>query len=130
MAKRKDKIATDLARSIWRLKDYCEYCHKTKDQVQLQGAHIYGVGAYPRLRDDLRNRLSLCATDHRMFTDNPLAFADWIRTTEYAEYLQPLMEKNRAFEKRFWEERIVELKSIKKAIKNNEMTQEEARLYI
>lgn len=131
MAKRKDKVATDLARSIWRLEGVCEnsVCPNTKFSPQLQGAHIYGVGAYPRLRDDLRNGLSLCATCHRDFTDNPIKFTDWIRTTKYAQYIEPLLEKNRTFTKRFWDERIVELKDIKKQIEAGELTLDEARGY-
>lgn len=130
MGKRKDKIATDLARAIWRLKEECESCGASGKIKQMQGAHIYGVGAYPRLRDDLRNGLCLCATCHRDYTDNPMKFTDWIRTTQYAQYLEPLLEKNTTYEKRFWDERIVELKSIKKAIETGEMTLDEARLYI
>ena len=120
----KHLIATDLARSIWRLEGRCEY---DNCGGQLQGAHIYGVGAYPRLRDDLRNGLALAAHCHRRFTDNPFLFTDWIRTTKYAQYLEPLMEKNKTFEKRFWPERITELRKIKKAIEAEEMTLDQAR---
>ncbi len=130
MAKvRKDSKAVNLARSIWRLEGKCEYCGNDRSRVQLQGAHIYGVGAYPRLKDDLRNGMSLCSVDHRRFTDNPIAFADWVRTTKYKQYLDPLMEKNQTYEKRFWDERIIELKDIKKAIETGEMTLDEARKY-
>jgi len=130
MAKaRKDTKACNIARSIWRLEGKCEYCGNGKDMVQLQGAHIFGVGSFPRLKDDLRNGLSLCASDHRRFTDGPTLFTDWIRTTKYEKYLQPLLEKNRTFEKRFWDDRIIELKDIKKAIETGEMTLDEAREY-
>lgn len=125
--KRKDLIATDLARAIWRTIGFCEYCNKTGDQVQLQGAHIFGVGAYPRLRDDLRNGMSLCSVDHRRFTDNPIAFTDWVRTTKYAKYIEPLNEKNRSFEKRFWEERVAELKAIKKDVEDGKYDLDELR---
>lgn len=124
MPVRKDTKACNLARSIWRLEGRCEY---DDCKGQLQGAHIFGVGAYPRLKDDLRNGLSLAAHCHRRFTDNPIAFTDWIRTTQYAEFLDPLLEKNRTFQKRYWDERITELKDIKKAIEKGEMTLEEAR---
>lgn len=131
MGKGKHLIATDIARSIWRLKGHCEYpsCRAQVSNPKLDGAHIYGVGAFPRLRDDLRNGLCLCSVDHRYFTDNPLAFTDWIRSTEYAIYLEPLMEKNRTYKKRFWDERIIELKDIKRAIESGEMTLEVARTY-
>lgn len=126
MPKGKHLKATDLTRSIWRLKGYCEY---DRCGGQLQGAHIFGVGAYPRLRDDLRNGLCLASHCHRRFTDNPLLFADWIRTTSYAQFIDPLLEKNKTFNKRFWDERIIELKDIKHAIEAKELTLDEARQY-
>lgn len=130
MAKqRKDTKATNITRSIWRLEGKCEYCGVGRDKAQLQGAHIFGVGAFPRLKDDLRNGLSLCATDHRRFTDGPTLFADWIKTTKYRKYLKPLLEKNQTYEKRFWDERIIELKDIKRAIETGEMTVDGARQY-
>lgn len=120
-------VATDLARAIWRTVGYCEFCERDKDQVQLQGAHIFGVGTNPRLRDDLRNGLSLCSLDHRRFTDNPLAFADWIRKTKYAKYLPQLKKKNLTYEKRFWDDRIQELRDIKKSIENGELDLDDVR---
>lgn len=128
MTKGKHLKATDLARSIWRLEGKCEYCGKTNNQAQMQGAHIFGVGSYPRLRDDLRNGLCLCALDHRMFTDNPIKFTDWVRATKYAQYIPSLEEKNRTYVKRFWDERIIELKDIKKQVENGELTLDEARV--
>lgn len=122
--KGRDLKACDIAREIWRTSGVCEY-----DDCggQLQGAHIYGVGAYPRLKDDLRNGLSLAAHCHRRFTDNPIAFTDWIRTTKYAKYLDALLEKNQTFEKRFWDERLIELRDIKKQILSGELDLDEAR---
>ena len=124
MKRRADLKATDLARSIWRLEGVCEY---DNCGGQLQGSHIFGVGAYPRLRDDLRNGLSLAAHCHRMFTDNPIAFADWIRTTKYKKYLTPLLDKHKVYRKRFWSERIAELKQIKKEVESGQITLKEAR---
>ena len=123
-ARGKNLVATDVARSIWRLEGRCEY-----DDCggQLQGAHIFGVGAYPRLRDDLRNGMSLSAHCHRMFTDNPFAFTDWVKTTKYTQYLEPLMEKNKTFENRWWDERVAELRDIKRQIERGELTIDEAR---
>jgi hypothetical protein len=128
---RKDTKAANLARAIWRLIGHCENtsCPYGRGTPQLQGAHIFGVGAYPRLKDDLRNGLCLCSLCHRTFTDNPLGFTDWIRTTKYAQYEHALLEKNRTYEKRFWDERIIELKDIKKAIESGELTLDEARQY-
>lgn len=127
MSKGKHLRATDLARAIWRSIGYCEHCGKNAQNYQMQGSHIFGVGAYPRLRDDLRNGLSLCSMCHRDFTDNPIKFADWIRTTKYAQYIEPLMEKNKSFDKRFWDERLVELKDIKHQIETGDLTLDEAR---
>lgn len=126
MPKGKHLKATNIARSIWRLEGKCEY---DNCGGQLQGAHIYGTGAYPRLRDDLRNGLSLSAHCHRRFTDNPMEFTDWIRQTKYAQYLKPLLEKNQTFEKRFWDERITELNDVKAQIEAGELTIDEARQY-
>ncbi len=127
MPKRKDLVATDLARKIWRTVGYCEY---DRCGGQLQGAHIYGTGAYPRLRADLRNGLSLAAHCHRRFTDNPMEFTDWIRTTKYKKYLDPLRDKNNR-PKMFvdWEDRVAFLKDVLKQIENGEMTVDQAREY-
>lgn len=133
MGKRIDKVATDLARKIWRLEGRCEYpkCENTKgDDKQLQGAHIFGVGAYPRLRADLRNGLSLCSLCHRRFTDNPIDFTDWIRTTKYKKYIQPLKDKNNGPKVKVdWDEKLAELKDIFRAVRDKEITLDEARLY-
>ena len=40
---------------------------------------------------------------------------------------EPLLEKNKVFVKRFWEDRIVELKEIKKSIENGQLSLEEVR---
>lgn len=127
--KRKHLVATDLARSIWRLKGVCENstCPNIRSSPQLQGAHIFGVGAYPRLRDDLRNGLCLCSMCHRDFTDNPIKFASWIKTTKYDRYIEPLLEKNQIFVKRLWDERVAGLKDVKRQIEAGEMTVDEAR---
>ena len=124
-----DTKATNIARRIWRIHGECEHCGAPYGTKQMQGAHIFGVGAFPRLKDDLRNGLCLCSNCHRMFTDGPTLFTDWIRTTKYKKYLEPLMEKNRTYTKRFWQERIDELKDIEARINDGEMTLDEAREY-
>lgn len=133
MGKRIDLVATDWARKIWRLEGVCEYpkCENTKGKnKQLQGAHIFGVGAYPRLRADLRNGLSLCSLCHRRFTDNPIDFADWIKTTKYNQYIQPLRDKNNGPKiKVDWDDRLEFLKDVFKQIRDGEMTLDEARKY-
>lgn len=131
--KRDDLKATDLARKIWRQAGKCEAEDKCKTKIknpQLQGAHIFGVGAYPRLKADLRNGMSLCATCHRYYTSAPLDFADFVKTTKYKKYLQPLRDKNNGPKvKIFWNEKLVELKDILKQIEAGELTVDEARQY-
>jgi len=131
--KRIDSKATDVARKIWRQVGYCEAGKQCKSKVsspQLHGAHIFGVGAYPRLKVDLRNGMSLCATDHRYYTSAPLDFADFVKTTKYKKYLQPLRDKNNGPKvKVFWGEKIVELRDVLKQIEAGELTVDEARQY-
>jgi len=125
--------ATDLTRKIWRTAGKCEagkYCKSKVSSPQLQGAHIFGVGAYPRLRDDLRNGLSLCATCHRVWTSAPLDFTEFIQKTKYKKYIQPLRDKSNApKQKIFWNERLQELKDIHDRILEGELTLDEAREY-
>jgi hypothetical protein len=131
--KRIDRKATDLARKIWRTVGECEAydkCKSQKEQPQLQGAHIYGVGAYPRLKDDLRNGMSLCATCHRYYTSAPLDFTEFVEGTKYKKYLQPLRDKqNGPKVKVFWEDRLAFLQDVYKQIMDGEMTVDDAREY-
>jgi hypothetical protein len=142
MGKRIDKVATDLARKIWRLEGHCEG-NDVPDSVwecisvrvgntspQLQGAHIYGVGAYPRLKTDLRNGMSLCSNCHRHFTSSPLEFTDFVRRTKYKKYLQPLRDVNNGPKiKMDWDDRLAFLKDVFKQVRDGEMTLDEARAY-
>ena len=131
--KRADLKATDMARKIWRTVGVCEAgkkCLSKREKPQLQGAHIFGVGAYPRLKADLRNGMSLCATCHRHYTSAPLDFADFVKTTKYKKYLKPLRDKNNGPKvKIFWDEKLVELKDIYDRIMEGELTLDDAREY-
>ena len=134
MGKKKDHSkATDVARKIWRQVKHCEAkdkCHSKVAKPQLHGAHIYGVGAYPRLKVDLRNGMSLCATCHRYYTSAPLDFAEFVKTTKYKKYLKPLKDKNNGPKtKVFWPEKLAELQDILKQIEAGELTVDEARMY-
>lgn len=141
MGKRIDKVATDLARKIWRLEGRCEAtdypkawtCISVKvgnTSPQLQGAHIYGVGAYPRLKTDLRNGLSLCSNCHRYFTSAPIEFTDFIRQTKYKKYLQPLRDINNGPKVKVdWDDRLAFLKDIFRQVRDGEITLDEARKY-
>ena len=137
-----DKKATDVARKIWRQVGYCEatdvpakvwVCKSVQSgnkSPQLQGAHIFGVGAYPRLKVDLRNGMSLCSNCHRHFTSSPIEFADFIRKTKYKKYLEPLKDRNNGDKvKVFWDEKIAELRDVLKQIQAGELTVDEARKY-
>lgn len=131
--KRADLKATDLARKIWRTVGYCEAgdkCKAKKEKPQLHGAHIFGVGAYPRLKVDLRNGMSLCATCHRFYTSAPVDFTEFVKTTKYKKYLKPLRDKNNGPKvKVFWDEKLDELKDIYDRIMEGELTVDEARGY-
>lgn len=128
MAKKKNLVATDLARKIWRTKGYCERCHKTRDQVQLQGAHVLGVGAFPgRVRADLRNGMSLCAMCHRYYTDAPREFSKFITNTRIQQYYDDILEIGREVGvKMDWDAKIAFLKDVLKRIESEEITLEEA----
>lgn len=128
--KRIDVKAADLAREIWRLAaGRCEYCGKRKPEVQLQGAHIIGVGTARNISSDLRNGFSLCSYDHRYFHDHPVEFTKWMKTTWAAKYYDRLYSKHLEGSRVDWEDRIDFLKEIKRAIIADEMTIEEAREY-
>lgn len=137
MAKRKKKRAdikaTNLARKIWRTVGHCEAkkeCRSKVEKPQLQGAHIFGVGAYPRLKADLRNGMSLCATCHHYYTSAPLDFAEFVKRTKYKKYLKPLRDKNNGPKvKIFWDERLEELQDVYDRIMEGELTVDEARQY-
>lgn len=131
--KRVDMKATDMARKIWRTVGYCENvkdCKSKKKDPQLHGAHLFGVGAYPQLKADLRNGLSLCSACHRFYTSAPADFIDFIKSSKYQKYIQPLRDKNNGPKtKIFWDERLEFLTDIHKQIQAGEMTLEEARKY-
>lgn len=138
MGKRIDGKCADLARKIWRLEGRCEatdvgMCRndyvKTPNP-QLQGAHIIGVGASKRLQADLRNGMSLCSACHRYWTSAPMDFSEFLPKTKYIKYLQPLRDKqNGPKVKVFWDERYEELKDIFRAVRDGELTLDEARDY-
>lgn len=126
----KPKKAADLARKIWRTQGFCEYCGKTKDQVQLQGSHIIGVGTAIRISSDLRNGYSLCSYDHRRFHDHPHDFTEWVETTWAKSYIPLLRELAipGQGQKIDWEERLRFLNDVYKRICAGTLTLSEARL--
>lgn len=56
----------------------CEWCLRTKDQVQLQCAHIFSR-RYLSTRYSPTNVLCLCAACHRKAHDQPIEFAEFCK---------------------------------------------------
>lgn len=111
------------------MRGVCENCNKTKEHVQLQGAHIFGTGAFGRIGADLRNGMCLCAMCHRYYTDNPWEFAQFIAGSWAAQYIDSLQRLSQERGKVDWEDRMAFLKEVKRAMLAGEMTIEEARNY-
>lgn len=129
----KPKKAADLARSIWRLRGSCENianCKSKTSSPQLQGAHILGVGAHIRVCADLRNGFCLCASCHRYFEDNSFEFVEFVNGSWAQPYMETLRRLARPGGTKIdWDDKIDQLKAIKKAILDGEMTIEQARDY-
>ena len=125
----KNVIAANLARVIWRTKGFCEDCgRKYSDGWQMQGAHVFGTGAYPRLAGDIRNGMCLCAACHRKWTNNP-EWYNFVKESRVGKYYITLLSMSTRSEKVNWLDRIDFLNEIKRAIEANEMTVEEACEY-
>jgi hypothetical protein len=124
IVKKADEIFSKVIRTV----GYCENCGKTKDQAQMQCAHIIGRIVFPT-RVDLRNAFCLCAGCHRYYTEHPREFSRFITNTWAQEYYEHVFKKSRSGEKNNWEERIEFLKDIYKQIEAGEMTLAEARKY-
>lgn len=120
--------AHDLVRSIWRLKGYCEDCGKKAGEVQLQGAHTFGTGSYPRIGSDLRNGMCLCSACHRKWTNNP-EWKTFVLAHPTGKFYNHLLIMGLNGKKVDWADRLDFLKEIKRAIEAKEMTIEEAWTY-
>jgi len=134
MPKKKNKIASDLAREIWRVSGKCEIanCLSNVSKPQLQGAHMIGVGTAIRISSDIRNGYCLCSTCHRYFTDHPKEFTKFIDKSKQGKYYYTLMriQNPRGIAQKIdWDDRIDFLKEIRRAIKAGEMTIEQAWEY-
>lgn len=129
-SKRKDVKAANLVRSIWTLRRACENCPKTAEQGwQMQGAHILGVGAYPRVGSDIRNGFCLCANCHRIFEDDSHLFVEFVTTSWAEKYIGTLRRLASERKPVDWDDRLDFLKEIKRAMEAGEMTIEQAREY-
>ena len=106
----------------------CEHCGSS---TNLQCAHILSrrfVATYT----SLRNAFCLCASCHRFFTDHPVKFGDFVRSTwanEYYEDIHKAAHKGAKTSDEFWEERIFFLKDIEARMQEGELNIVEAREY-
>lgn len=69
-------------------------CLHTGREDALECAHIYGRRS-KILRWSLDNAVTLTHSSHRHFTENPLAFADWLAQTLGEGHMAILREKSR-----------------------------------
>lgn len=67
-------------------------CLHTGMEGRLECAHIYGRRA-KILRWSLDNAVSLTSASHRYFTENPIAFHDWLEATLGEGHMAILREK-------------------------------------
>jgi hypothetical protein len=72
-----DAIFSALARE--RANQLCESTGRCGSEVQLECAHIVGR-RNKAVRWHPLNALSLCHSEHRRFTENPLAFAEFVQS--------------------------------------------------
>ena len=71
----------------------CAYCHRLFPVMQC--SHIHSVGAYPNLRFDPMNALSMCGRHHRFFWhDEPGDAWMWFEKTYPGRYEYLLKAKN------------------------------------
>lgn len=78
------RIRRDSLRALWadvvkhRDRFTCRRCGRKKaDGWQLHGAHILGAGAYPALKYETANGLTLCARDHLWAHNHTEEFQRW-----------------------------------------------------
>ena len=67
-------------------------CLHTGMEGRLECAHIYGRRA-KILRWSLDNAVALSSSSHRFFTENPIAFHDWLEATLGEGHMAILREK-------------------------------------
>ncbi len=70
---------------------YCEHCHRSPPQIQLQWAHLH-TRKILCTRWHVNNSFCLCAGCHIYFTDHPPAFMNWVQTQRTADQLTLLQE--------------------------------------
>jgi hypothetical protein len=106
------KAAADRYFSLYiRAVGFCENCHRTPPEVQLQCAHWISR-RYSNTRCDPENAFSLCAACHRWFTDHPTEFGRWAIEARGEDTYQRLLEASREPAKVDWEEQRKVLKTL------------------
>lgn len=120
-----DKLFSEIIRS----QGYCEANGVEKPcSNQLQTAHICSR-RYSSTRTDLRNAFCLCFNHHRYFTDQPRQFSYFITNSWAQPYYDTIYNKSITPTKVDWNERVEFLTDIRRAIKEGELTLDEARKY-
>lgn len=108
------KAAADrLFSQIVRAKGYCERCLRTQDQVQLQCAHWISR-TYSNTRTDLDNAFCLCATCHRYFTNDPMAWSLWTFNQRGRETYDRLREAANEKSNVWWPDELIRLRAFAK----------------
>jgi hypothetical protein len=89
MAIKRDAADIAFSKAVRARDGQCLYCGK---QESLECAHIYGRRAVVT-RWDTMNAVTLCHHHHRYFTENPLAFHDWLLEEVGEVHMTILREK-------------------------------------
>lgn len=91
MSIRRDQADIWFSKVVRARDQWCMSCGKTES---LQAMHIVGR-RNKAVRWSLDNAVTGCAGCHRYYTENPLAFHDWLRTLLGDGHLEILREKAR-----------------------------------
>lgn len=111
--------AVELAKTLAKIRDKytCQKCGKTKDTSQIQGSHVYSVGAYPNISAELDNIKALCAYCHRWWWHiEPMEAKDWFKD-KFPKRAKRLLKIKNELVKRDWEQIHQQLKEELKSAK-------------
>ena len=114
------KKCVTLAKLIAKERDgyICQKCGKSKKQgYQIQGSHILGVGAHPRLAAEILNIKAMCSQCHRWWHSAPTESGEWFKTKfpDWYKELEILRQKEESsLKKKDWHKMLEELKITKK----------------
>lgn len=102
--------ATKLHSKIIRSLGYCQHCGES-DYPLLQAAHIISR-KYSATRTDLSNAFCLCARCHRLYTDFPVLFTEFIYEKIGKDKYQELHDKAQPTTKMDWDAELARLQAI------------------